>query len=168
MALLAQADALLLAHLAEADARGLARARGATSMTAWLRGSHQLAASEASRLVRTARALRDQLQATAQAMTAGTVHLCQAEVIVDSLKDLSAEVGPEQRAGGGSHPDRRVRHPGPGRARSARPPPGGAARPRRGAGPRRGQDPGPRAARVRQTRVHPEPGPVRVSELSSP
>ena len=65
----------LLARLGEADARGLARARGSSSMTAWLRGSHRLGAGEASRLVKTARALREELPATAQAMTDGTVNL---------------------------------------------------------------------------------------------
>lgn len=69
-------------------------------MTAWLRGSHRLGAGEASRLVRTARALREQLPATAQAVTDGLVHLSQAEVIVDSLKDLSPEIDPAQRAEG--------------------------------------------------------------------
>jgi len=100
VALRAQADAVLLARLGEAEARGLARSRGATSMTAWLRGSHRLGAGEASRLVRTARALRGQLPATAAAMTDGQVHLGQAEVIVDSLRDLSDQVGPAQRAEG--------------------------------------------------------------------
>ncbi|MGI8628226.1 MAG: DUF222 domain-containing protein [Geodermatophilaceae bacterium] len=99
-ALRAQADALLLAHLGEADARGLAMSRGATSLTAWLRGSHRLSACEASRLAKTARALREQLPATAQAMTDGDVHLCQAVVIVDSLKDLSDGIDPAQRAEG--------------------------------------------------------------------
>jgi len=49
LALRAQADALLLARLGEADTRGLARARGATSLTAWLRGSHQLGVTAACR-----------------------------------------------------------------------------------------------------------------------
>ncbi|MGI8722265.1 MAG: DUF222 domain-containing protein [Geodermatophilaceae bacterium] len=98
VALRAQADAVLLARLGEADARGLARTRGATSMVAWLRGSHRLSASEASGLVRTARALRGQLPATAAAMTRGSVAFAQAEVIVDSLKDLSDGIGPELRA----------------------------------------------------------------------
>ncbi|MDQ3505064.1 MAG: HNH endonuclease [Actinomycetota bacterium] len=80
--------------------RGLARARGATSMVAWLRGSHRVGPGEASRLMRTARALREQLPATAQAMAAGGVHFSQAEVIADSLKDLSTEVSPAQRAEG--------------------------------------------------------------------
>ena len=61
-------------------------------MTAWLHGSHRLGAREASRLVRTARALREQLPATAQAVTDGLVHLSQAEVTVDSLRDLSPEL----------------------------------------------------------------------------
>ena len=39
--------------------------------------------------MKTARALREELPATAQAMTDGTVNLGQAEVIVDSLNDLS-------------------------------------------------------------------------------
>ena len=43
LALRAQTDAVLLARLGEADARGLARARGSSSMTAWLRGSHRWA-----------------------------------------------------------------------------------------------------------------------------
>ena len=78
-----------LARLGEADVRGLARACGSSPMTAWLRGSHRLGAGEASRLVKTARALREQLPTTTQAMTQGRVHLGQAEVIVDSLRDLS-------------------------------------------------------------------------------
>lgn len=100
LALRAQADALLLARIGEADTRGLARSRGATSMTAWLRGSHRLGAGEASRLVRTARALREQVPATAEGMAQGEVHLSQAEVIVESLKDLSDTVLPAQRADG--------------------------------------------------------------------
>lgn len=98
VALRAQADAVLLARLGEADARGLARSRGATSAVAWLRGSHQLSPGEASRLVRTARALREQLPATAQAITDGEVQLGQAEVIVDSLKDLPPGISAELRA----------------------------------------------------------------------
>ena len=65
IALRAQADAVLLTRLGEADARGLARSRGASSTVAWLRGSHRLSCAEASRLVKTARALREQLPATA-------------------------------------------------------------------------------------------------------
>jgi hypothetical protein len=100
LALRAQADAVLLARLGEAEARGLARARGATSMTAWLRGSHRVGAGEACRLVRTARSLRELLPATGRALADGQVQLGQVEVIVDSLKDLSDQVSPAQRAEG--------------------------------------------------------------------
>ncbi len=100
VALRAQADAVLLARVGEADARGLARSRGASSMVGWLRGSHRLASGEASRLVGTARALREQLPTTATAMAGGEVQLGQTQVIVDSLKDLSPDVGPELRAAG--------------------------------------------------------------------
>lgn len=100
LALRAQADAVLLARLGEAEARGLPRSRGASSMVAWLRGTHRVGPGEASRLVHTARALPEQLPATAQALADGQVHLGQVEVIVDSLKDLSDEVSPALRAEG--------------------------------------------------------------------
>jgi len=54
-------------------------------MTGWLRCPHRLGAGEASRLVKAARSLREQLPATAQAMADGDVQLSQAEVIVESL-----------------------------------------------------------------------------------
>ena len=91
---------MLLARLGEADARGLSRSRGATSMVAWLRGSHRVGPGEASRLMRTARALRERLPATAQALAEGRAQLGQVEVIADSLEDLSTEVSPVQRAEG--------------------------------------------------------------------
>lgn len=100
LALKAQAEALLLDRLGEADARGLARSRGATSMQAWLRGSHRLGPGEASRLVRTARTLREQLPATGHALAESRVNLGQVEVIAEALKDLSPDVGPELRAEG--------------------------------------------------------------------
>ncbi len=100
VALRAQADAVLLARVGEAEARGLALTRGASSMTGWLRCSHRLAPSEASRLMKAARSLREQLPATAAAMSTGEVNLGQAEVIVESLKDLSDQVSPDQRAEG--------------------------------------------------------------------
>jgi len=56
--------------------------------------------AEASRLVKTARALREQLPATATAMADGDVQFSQAEVIVDSVKDLSPGIDPELRAEG--------------------------------------------------------------------
>lgn len=101
LALQAQAEAVLLARVGEADARGLARRRGATSLTAWLRGSHRLAAGEASRLVRTGRAPRAEFPATGAALAAGAVHLSQAEVVVDALHDLDADhlAGPGGESG---------------------------------------------------------------------
>jgi len=132
---------VLLARLGEADARGLARGRGASSMLAWLRGSHRLSCAEASRLIKTARALRGQLSATATAMTDGDVNLGQAEVIVDSVKDLSPGIDPELRAEGERALIGACGVAGPGQARAAGPPAGGTAGSRRGAGPRRGQDP---------------------------
>ncbi len=65
-----------------------------------LRGSHRLGASQASRLLKTARALRGDLPSTAHAMARGEVGFAQAEVIVDSLKDLTPEIAAELRAEG--------------------------------------------------------------------
>lgn len=84
----AQADSVLLAAIGEIDARGLARARGATSTTAWLQGAHQVGPGEAAKLVGTARALREHLSSTAEAMSCGKVQLGQAQVIVHALADL--------------------------------------------------------------------------------
>lgn len=100
VALRAQVDAVLLARLGEADARGLAHSRGASSLTGWLRCSHRLGVGEASRLVKTARALREQLPATAAAMADGEVNLGQVEVIVEVLKDLSEQLPANKRADG--------------------------------------------------------------------
>lgn len=88
----AQADAVLLAAIGEVDARGLARARGATSTSAWLTGAHRVGPGQAARLVGTARALREHLPATAEAMAGGRVQLAQAQVIVHALSDLSKEL----------------------------------------------------------------------------
>jgi len=59
---------VLLAAVGEVEARGLARARGASSTRAWLTGAHQVDPAEASMLVRTARSLRAGFQ---QTVTAG-------------------------------------------------------------------------------------------------
>jgi len=93
----AQADAVLLAAIGEVDARGLARARGATSTTAWLQGAHQVGPGQAARLVGTARALREHLPATADAMSRGRVQLGQAQVIVHALADLPKDFPAEGR-----------------------------------------------------------------------
>ncbi|MDQ3717281.1 MAG: HNH endonuclease, partial [Actinomycetota bacterium] len=92
MALRAQADALLLAAVGEADARDLARRRGATSIRAWLRDAHRCDPREAARLTAIARGLRSGLSATQEAMTAGAVSLDQARVIVRYVGLLAKEV----------------------------------------------------------------------------
>ncbi len=91
VALRAQVDALLLDAIAEVDARGLARSRGATSTRAWLRSAHLIAPYEAAKLVSTAKALRTELPAVAEALGTGSVSLAQAEVIVTAIGDLPAQ-----------------------------------------------------------------------------
>ncbi len=92
MSLRAQADALLLAAVGEADARDLARRRGATSIRAWLRDAHRCDPREAGRLTTTARGLRSGLTGTHEAMTDGAVSLDQARVIVRYVGELAKEV----------------------------------------------------------------------------
>jgi len=87
----AQADAVLLAAVGEFEARGLAGSRGCSSTRAWLRSAHRIAPVEASRLVRTATAVRNDLPAVGQAMAGGSVSLAQAEVIVGAIGDLPPE-----------------------------------------------------------------------------
>ncbi|MBA3368817.1 MAG: DUF222 domain-containing protein, partial [Geodermatophilaceae bacterium] len=66
------------------------RARGATSTRAWLRSAHLIAPYEAAKLVSTAKALRTELPAVAEALGTGSVSLAQAEVIVTAIGDLPA------------------------------------------------------------------------------
>lgn len=90
----AQADAVLLAAVGEVEARGLARARGASSTRAWLHGAHQLDPAEASMLVLTAASLRQGFQSTGTALAAGEVNLGQTRVIIRSVDDLPDDLGP--------------------------------------------------------------------------
>ncbi len=90
----AQADAVLLAAIGEVEARGLARARGASSTRAWLHGAHQLDPAEASMLVRTGTSLRAGFQATGLAIAAGEVSLSQARVVIRSVTDLPDDLDP--------------------------------------------------------------------------
>ncbi|MDQ3714726.1 MAG: 13E12 repeat family protein [Actinomycetota bacterium] len=87
----AQVDALLLATIAEVDARGLANRRGCSSTRAWLRSAHRIAPYEAAKLVSTAKSLRTELPAVAGALATGAVSLAQAEVIVTAIGDLPAQ-----------------------------------------------------------------------------
>ncbi|MBA3292330.1 MAG: DUF222 domain-containing protein [Geodermatophilaceae bacterium] len=90
----AQADAVLLGTVGEVEARGLARARGASSTRAWLHGAHQLDPAQASMLVRTARSLRAGFQETGLALAAGEVNLGQVRVIIRSVTDLPGDLDP--------------------------------------------------------------------------
>lgn len=92
LALRAQADAVLLARLAEAESRGLPVRRGFRSMPAWLRATHRLAPGEAAGLSRTAVGLQDRVCATGSALAAGEVSLAQARVIDQAIEALSADV----------------------------------------------------------------------------
>ncbi|MBA3798484.1 MAG: DUF222 domain-containing protein [Geodermatophilaceae bacterium] len=90
LALRDQVDALLLTQIAEVDSRGVAGRRGCPSTRAWLRSAHRIAPGEASRLVKTATALRDDLPAVAAALRAGEMSLAQAQVCVDAIGELPA------------------------------------------------------------------------------
>lgn len=89
----AQADAVLLTRLAEAESRGMPARRGFRSMAAWLRATHRLAPGEASALARTAVGLRDRVRATGSALAAGVVSLAQARTIDHAIDALSKDVG---------------------------------------------------------------------------
>lgn len=88
LALRAQVDALLLAQLAEVDARGMPAHRGCPSTRAWLRSAHRVGPGEASALVKTAIALRDDLPAVGAAFAAGDLSQAQAQVCVHAIADL--------------------------------------------------------------------------------
>ncbi|MBA3799175.1 MAG: DUF222 domain-containing protein, partial [Geodermatophilaceae bacterium] len=91
LALRAQVDALLLRQVAEVDSRGIAARRGCPSTRAWLRSAHRIGPGEASVLVKTATALRDELPGVAAALTEGDLSLAQAQVCVTAIADLPAE-----------------------------------------------------------------------------
>lgn len=91
---LAQAHAVLVAVVGEVEARDLAKTRGAPSTKAWLTGAHQIDPAEAGMLVRTARSLRAGCEQTGTALAAGEVSLAQARVVIRSVEDLPAQMGP--------------------------------------------------------------------------
>lgn len=92
LALRAQADAVLLARLAEAESRNLSARRGFRSLPAWLRATHRLAPGEASVLARTAVGLRDRVAATGAALAAGEISFGQARVIDVAIDTLSKDL----------------------------------------------------------------------------
>ncbi|MDQ3733754.1 MAG: 13E12 repeat family protein [Actinomycetota bacterium] len=98
----AQAEAVLLAAVGEFEARGLAKAQGASSTRAWLTGAHQVDPSDATVLMKNATALRGGFEATGTALATGDVSMSQARVIIRSVGDLPTDIGPELAAAGES------------------------------------------------------------------
>jgi len=82
----------------EADARGLAKAQGATSTTAWLRHRLNLRPGEAKARVAFAAALDATLPTVRTALAAGRLGLEHARVIHRTLAKLPAHVDPATRA----------------------------------------------------------------------
>ncbi len=91
-ALEAQAGALRLSLLAEADRRQVAQSLGATGTDAWaarLTGANR---AEMANVVRLARLLRERYDATREAFAAGAINQAQVSVIVRPAELLPAEV----------------------------------------------------------------------------
>ncbi len=91
-AVVAQAQALLLRLVGEADAREALLHDGAPSAPAWVRHRLRISPSEAASYVRTGRALRTQLEQTAQACGAGRLGLGQAATIARTIAELPADL----------------------------------------------------------------------------
>jgi hypothetical protein len=84
----AQAQAVLLRLVGEADARGVLLEDGAPSAQAWLRHRLRLSPAEAAAHVRTARALRDGLPETARACSGGEISAAHAAVVTRTMAEL--------------------------------------------------------------------------------
>jgi hypothetical protein len=96
-ALAAQAAALHLSVLAEADRRKVAQSLGATGTDAWaarLTGANR---AETANLVRLARLLDERYDATREAFTAGAINQEQVTVIVHAAEKLPAALPAEHR-----------------------------------------------------------------------
>ena len=92
-AVVAQAQALLLRLIGEADAREALLRDGAPSAQAWVRHRLRLSPAEASSYVRTGRALRSELEQTAQACGTGELGLGHAVTIARTVAGLPADPG---------------------------------------------------------------------------
>lgn len=92
LALRAQADAVLLARLGEAESRNLSTRRGFRSLPAWLRAAHRLGPGEASGLARAAVGLRDRVPATGAALAGGEISLSQARTIDTAIEALAGDL----------------------------------------------------------------------------
>ncbi len=73
------------------DVRDLARAQGATSLTAWLVGKLRITSGHARRMIEVAATLDRFCEDTTRALAAGTVNEQQTTVITDTIKDLADE-----------------------------------------------------------------------------
>ena len=88
----ARCDALILATIREVDARGTFTLDGALTTTAWDRSRIHPTPAAASRLARTARALRGgTLPNTEAALAAGSFGATHAAIITDGVTDAPAE-----------------------------------------------------------------------------
>lgn len=85
-------SALLLGVIAEAEVRDVPLRAGATSTMAWARELLNVTPAVASKLAKTARAVRTELSATGAALAAGKVGYEQAAVIVRAVTDLPADL----------------------------------------------------------------------------
>jgi hypothetical protein len=97
-ALEAQAAALKLRVLAEADAREIAERRGDTGTDAWAARLTGTSRAVMSGGIWLARLLRDKYDATREAFASGRINEEQMRVIVRAAEKLPAEVTDEQRA----------------------------------------------------------------------
>jgi hypothetical protein len=95
LALRAQVDELLARLAGQIDERDLARSVGASSTRALLMVKHRMSATEAARIVKTARALAEErCDPTRRACAAGQVSSEQAVVITDAITKLTDAVDP--------------------------------------------------------------------------
>ena len=94
LALVAQAQSVLLGVIGEADDRGVAKAQGLPSSVSCLRARHKLHPGDAAQLVRTAAAFRAGLPATRQALAAGEISLPHAQGIRRACAELPDDLDP--------------------------------------------------------------------------
>jgi hypothetical protein len=92
----ARLSALTLALVAQADRSALAAHEGMVDLVAWLRVNARLAPAEAKRQVRLARAL-EEAPVVQEALAAGAFPAASAAVVVDALRGLPDDVGPDVR-----------------------------------------------------------------------
>ncbi len=95
--LVAQAEALTLQVIREADRQDLGRQVGATSTGNWLSGRLRIRPEVAGRSVKLARDLELNLPVTREALASGAISLDHAAVVARSVGNLPKEAGPDLR-----------------------------------------------------------------------